>query len=174
MILPRCQSLDQLLRVEIRPYRILSKVRRSHELVRLVICVKVVHLCLDLVPIRVLVVDTRSRPVIYAPAGLDTQSLALCVRQHQIVQRVECERRMMETTRLDHLLGCAGQSDDGNAMMFIVVTEEAKNVVLVTDFCPEELLVVIDHVLVVVGPKNDVRKLGWALHFSHRHLEGFE
>lgn len=125
LILPRLEPADQLLRVKVRPDRILPKERPRHERRRLLHRIEVINLRLELIPIRVLVVDGRRRPMVNAPHGFDAQRFPLLICQRQIREALVREGDMLESGARTDLGPRSGNRDQCDAVVLVVVCDEA-------------------------------------------------
>jgi len=121
LILTRLQPLNHLLRVKVRPNRILGEVRTPEKLVRFLHRVEVINLRLDIISIRVMVVNARRPSMVDAPVRLDAifQSLAIC--QHQVGEGAEGECEVEEACCVRVSRPRAWETDEGDAVVLFVV-----------------------------------------------------
>ncbi len=146
----------ELFRVKVDSNRILPEGIRGQELVGLFGRVKIVHLCFDVVSIRILVVHTGGSTVIHAPEGPHRMLLTLLVCKRQVIQVAEREGDVLHACRVLHVIGSAREASNENSVVFLVVGQEAHVVTLERDPRPEKGLPEFVHSLVLVGSKDNV------------------
>lgn len=96
----------------------------------------------------------------------DAELFPLAIGQREVVERVEREGHMVHACGVLRLGGGAGDADDGDAVVLLVVAEEGEHLVFIAGGRAEEVFVIVDHRLEVCGAQDDVREHGWALDFG--------
>lgn len=127
VILPTPYSLYKLLRMKIRPHRILMKLLLPHERNRLLDCIEVINLSLDHVSIRINIVHARRRTVIHNPDRPNAHLLLLLVGISELAERLIPECGVAQT---DDWTAVCGTRDgvfawcDADAMVLFIVGDE--------------------------------------------------
>lgn len=102
--------------------------------------------------------------MVNAPYGLKPQRFTLLVRLREIVEHVIREGDMVEACRLGILGAQARESNDGDAVMFLVEAEECQLLIFMGDGGPQEFLPEVDHRFKVRRASNHVCQRPWGLY----------
>ena len=86
---------DHVFRIEVYAEGVFSKLRRGHQRSGVLVVFETIDLCLQVVAVRVTVVETDSRAMVDAPVWFDAESLPLAVGQKEFRDVPEGEGDML-------------------------------------------------------------------------------
>src|SRR5450756_1069874 len=115
MVLTRLQASNKLFRIEISTDRVSLELLRFHEIGSCVHGVKAVDLCLKLIPVWVLVINRDGDAMMDTPHWQHSLCLPLAVRECEILQGVESESHMFQSSTCGDLIPRSRYGADGDS-----------------------------------------------------------